>query len=379
MSIGRVVMYYSVILSFLLPGTMAYAGGGTDVGPLSWKKADLDLTPGVRICGLMVYDSESDVVLLYGGFDLTEGSPELWAFDYEEGAWKLMNPSGPPPGRFGHGWIYDPARDICLMFFGISGENYFNDTWQYDYNSNTWTELRPAHSPTPRCKGGSAFDTESDQVIFFGGFGNDTVNLDETWTYNYDENIWVNRTVDKAPQPRMRCPMIYAEEHDRVILFGGWLGGTEVLGDTWAYDFDMNTWEEMNPPSSPAARARYGRSYIPSTGEVLITHGWGGDNGDYNDTWVYDYSRDRWKEMNILGPTMDPRHCFQMALDTQSGIIVAQGGSGEGSFDDTWLLNPYPEEQEAEGTNIGAMIAVIIIIVIAIIIVVIIIRQSRHE
>jgi hypothetical protein len=376
-------MRFSMMCSLLLV-TMMFAGmidadDAVEVEPFSWSSTDSSPPPTVRICGLMVYDSESDVVLLYGGFDGTAGNPDLWAYDYNTNTWANMTPANSPPGRFGQGWIYDETRDKCLMFFGVTGKTYYNDTWEYDYNTNTWTELSPTVSPTPRCKGGSAYDIESGQVIFFGGFGNDTVNVDETWTYNYDENTWVNRTSETGPQPRMRCPMIYDEEADRCILFGGWLGGTDVLGDTWAYDFNTNTWKNMDPATAPKARARYGRAYLPETGKVIMTHGWGGEEGDYNDTWLYDYDKNVWEEMDIGETRMDPRHCFQMAFDEESGVIVAQGGSGKSSFSDTWVLDPYEGEEDGAGAQAGLIIIVILIVLVVTIILIVFYRMSKEE
>ncbi|MGA1820295.1 MAG: kelch repeat-containing protein [Thermoplasmatota archaeon] len=372
-ALSLVLLISAVLISPVL------ASDPVDVGPESWAPSNSSPPPTVRICGLMVYDSDSDVVLLYGGFDGNAGSPDLWAFDANTNTWTNMTPADSPPGRFGQGWVYDETRDICLMFFGVSGTTYYNDTWEYDYDTNTWTQLFPGTSPAPRCKGGSAYDIDSDQFIFFGGFGNDTVNMAETWTYNYDENTWVNRTAGTAPSPRMRCPMIYDEKADRCIMFGGWLGGTDVLGDTWAYDFNTNTWENMNPTPAPAPRARYGRAYLPDMGKVILTHGWGGANGDYNDTWTYDHATNTWEEMDTGSGRMQPRHCFQMALDEESGVIVAQGGSGASSFHDTWLLNPYEKEEDGNGFPAGIVIIIGIIALVILIVAIVIYRSVKEE
>lgn len=367
----------AILLAIMILPFLASAGE-IEVEPFSWKEVNTTEDPEVKICGLMTYDSESDVSLMYGGFDGTAGSPDVWAFDFETGEWTDMQPDPEPPGRFGQGWVYDPSRDVCLMFFGVSGDDYYNDTWEYDYNTNTWTQLFPESSPTPRCKGGCSYDMESDLFIFYGGFGNDSVNMDETWTFDYDENTWTNRTKETAPEPRMRCPMIYDESSDHTILFGGWLGGTDVLGDTWAYDANTHTWENMDPSVSPVARARYGRAYLPKDEVVMITHGWAGEDGDKNDTWTYDYDTNTWTEMDIQGEPMEKRHCFQMSLDTESGLFVVYGGSGEVSYDNTWIFNPY-EAQEEETDGLSTIIIIAVVLVILIIIVFVVIRLMRME
>jgi hypothetical protein len=221
-------------------------------------------------------------------------------------------------------------------------------------------------------------------VVFFGGYGADEVNLAETWTYNYDENRWINRTSGTQPSARKRNPAIYDADDDRIVMFGGWIGGNEVLGDTWTYDFNNNIWKDMSPSKSPQARARYGRAYIPETGNVLITHGFSGEPDespvDLNDTWEYDLAENRWREIEISGEPMENRHCFQMALDEQSGVIVAQGGSWRSSYDDTWILNPYEaDDQGEEGLSTTAIIALILIVLVITIVVIVIYRATKEE
>jgi hypothetical protein len=306
----------------------------------SWEELETEQDPGVRICALMVYDSESDKILIFGGFDGSGMSEELWAFDYETKKWTNKTPSSGPLGRCGQGFIYDSKRDLCIMFGGVGNdEKYYNDTWKYDYNSNTWTELFPVDSPSPRCKGGIAYDSKSDRIIWFGGYGPDKELLDETWAYNYKENTWLKMTPNVSPQARQRNPMMYDGDSDRVILFGGWVDGDEVLGDTWAYDFDTDTWTNMNPTTSPKPRARFGRAYDPTRDVILYTHGFGGKEGDFNDTWVYDYNNNKWTEFKMRNTPPPNRHCFQIALNTKYDVILLYGGhDGRNSLTDTWLL-----------------------------------------
>jgi hypothetical protein len=183
--------------------------------------------------------------------------------------------------------------------------------------------------------------------VWFGGYGDDEVLLDETWTYNYNENTWVNRTAEVRPPARKRNPLIYDEESDVVIMFGGWLGGDDVLGDLWAYDFNSNTWTELEFSGEPHKRCRYGRAYDPKRDVVVFTHGFGGEDGDLDDTWTYDYNTNTWKEVNMLNSPPEKRHCFQIALDTKHDVIIFQGGSdGINAYPDSWAFKPYEAEQE---------------------------------
>jgi hypothetical protein len=116
---------------------------------------------------------------------------------------------------------------------------------------------------------------------------------------------------------------------------------------------------------------------------VIISHGFTGvpDESpiDMNDTWEYDYGENTWVQLDIQGETMERRHCFQMALDRESGVVVAQGGSYKNSYDDTWILNPYEEKEDNSGANAGAIIAIALVILLITIVIIVIYRVSKDE
>lgn len=46
-------------------------------------------------------------------------------------------------------WVYDSESDRAIIFGGSikNLEVGYNDTWSYDYNTNTWTNMSPATNP----------------------------------------------------------------------------------------------------------------------------------------------------------------------------------------------------------------------------------------
>lgn len=360
-----------VIISFLISTAIISAGAATvDLKPGEWEMVQTTQVPGIRICQSMVYDSESDVVIMFGGHNGQKNVNETWVYDFNENTWTKMEPSMSPPGRVGTGFVYDPGRDICILFGGI-GDNsvFFNDTWKYNYNTNTWTELHPISSPSKRTKGFAAYDIESDRVVWFGGYGPDMKLLDETWSYNLDENTWVNRTTSTRPQARQRNPMMYDEESDRIIMFGGWLGETNVLDDTWAYDFNTNTWTDMNPEPKPSPTCRNGLTYDSKRDLIVLTHGFGGEGGDRSETWTYDYNTNTWRRIEFSCAVAQARHCFFLQYDRESDVYVFQGGNdGTNSYYDTWVFK-LPGETESKGMNWLLFLLVLVIIIIVVVLI----------
>ncbi|MFX1252160.1 MAG: Kelch repeat-containing protein [Promethearchaeota archaeon] len=47
-----------------------------------------------------------------------------------------------PSPRSGHGMVYDPVNQKVILFGGGNENHIFmNDTWVYDYLTNTWTGM----------------------------------------------------------------------------------------------------------------------------------------------------------------------------------------------------------------------------------------------
>ncbi len=76
--------------------------------------------PSARRDHSAVYDSQHERMLVYGGFDGTAVSDELWSFDVSSAPrWTRLTPAGTAPGpRRGHTAIYDEPRDRMIIFGG---------------------------------------------------------------------------------------------------------------------------------------------------------------------------------------------------------------------------------------------------------------------
>ncbi len=88
-----------------------------------------------------------------------------------------MEPAMKPSSRSHHDMAYDAESDRVIL----SGWRGLDDTWAYDFNSNTWTDVSSSVSPSARDNHAMAYDAESDRVILFGG----STGSDETWSYHY--------------------------------------------------------------------------------------------------------------------------------------------------------------------------------------------------
>src|SRR6266571_5385007 len=151
-----------------------------------------------------------------------------------------------PPARYGHAMAYDSQSDRLVLFGGASTSAgvllLLNDTWAYAFNTSTWTDMSAAIAPPARYGHAIAYDSESDRVILFGGYSSccGGITLGDTWAYDFNTDTWTAMNPAVAPGPRESSAMAYDSRSDRVVLFGGYGG----YNDTWAYDFNTNTWTD---------------------------------------------------------------------------------------------------------------------------------------
>ena len=297
-------------------------GGPLAAGDNEWRNAFPSApVPEARWGHATTYDLESDRVVLFGGQVLSGPmSDETWAFDSRTNRWTNLNPSPRPSIREGAGMTYDMESDRVVLF---GGGNHFtavytDETWAYDYNSNTWTNKAPSVRPSVRYDMPMAYDSESDRVILFGGAAASRNN--ETWAYDLNTNTWTNMNPSSSPSPRQAAGMAYDARADRVVLFGGAPG---PLGDTWTYDFNTNRWANMNPASPPPARWGTRIAYDRHANRSVLFGGWSGVYD--NDTWAYEFNTNTWTNLNPAG-TPGRLEAPSIAFASCSNRVIEFGG-----------------------------------------------------
>jgi len=311
-----------------------------------WTNMSPSDAPAGYLNMAMVYDSDADRMIAYGGYVGNDDfSNETWAYDFESNTWTNLHPAGHPDGQHLLRAAYDSGSRQTILFGGWRGTTsdgtYSSGTWGYDFSSNAWTNLTPSEHPSARSRQGMAYDSQSARTILFGGHTIKSTYDNETWAYDAAQNQWTNMTSGARPPGRRSPGMAYDSKADRMILFGGYdplsnPNNNGVYNDTWAYDFDTNTWTNMSPPDGPSARWGMGFSYDSEIDRCILFGGTAGGN----QTWAYDFTKNTW---SLLRPHHSPPdHMFQgMAYDSQSARTIMFGGAGTPG-NDTWALTTEP-------------------------------------
>ena len=282
----------------------------------------------------MAYDSESDRIIMFGGICSATVCGDTWAYDYNTNSWTNMNPAIHPSAGYGTAMAYDAQSDRVILFGGSNS----NETWAYDYNTNSWANMEPTTHPSGRSWHAMAYDTESDRVILFGG-STSAGSSNETWSYDFDQNAWTNLEPAGGPSARYSPAMAYDSLADRIILFGGFAMPVSSYGETWSYDANTNAWTHLTPPSSPTWRYSHAMAFDALSGFSIL---FGGRDlsSARSDTWSYSWATNMWIPLSSAGPTN--RHSHAMAYDAESAkVILFAGAPGVGLSPpkDTWALD----------------------------------------
>jgi N-acetylneuraminic acid mutarotase len=268
------------------------------------------LEPSPRDYVSFAYDEQSDQIILFGGgtqlYQYHHGNKETWAFDVKENTWTNMKPAPKPRNMAAATMAYDSESDRVILFGGCLGQTVWNETWAYDYDTNTWTKMSdgPEGLMGPRM----VYDEESDRMILFGGVDYDTFTFyDDTWAYDYNTDTWEEMQPDVHPQARNYQAMAYDAEIDRVLLSGTYVEGgpPDTTYNLWAYDYDSNTWEDLSSNNSkPLSLVYAAMAYDAESKRSILFGGLDFMSGTvYDDTWAYDSDADTWEEMK---PTDNP-------------------------------------------------------------------------
>src|SRR5437867_36870 len=199
-------------------------------------------------------------------------SPALSPVDIPPGSvYTWTNPCQCPSGRNGHTMVYDSLSDRFILFGGWDGR-LSNETWAYDLDNNQWTRMQGFNGPSARQGHLSVYDSRADRVLLYGGDVGGAASP-ETWTYSPQADTWTNMTAGEAqrPSPRWGHAMAYDSRADRIILFGG--QASSGSDETWAYDFNTNTWTNRNPTTKPSWRYRHAMDYDVGSDRIVLFGG----------------------------------------------------------------------------------------------------------
>jgi hypothetical protein len=255
--------------------------------------------------------------------------------------------------------LWDGFQDDGTYPFTI----YSNAIWSYDVITNTlhlekinnWhnvggssytTVPLPANQtdPTPADRhqyGAMAYVPEKKAIYIWGG-ANRTLSgghPTDTWRYNLETNSWEELKPSSHPPVTLEAAMAYDTHSKKIVLFGGDQGGERM---TYLYDVLTNVWSEV-PQNGPQPPWRMGHAMVyDPVRKVTLLFGGGPWPDGGNDLWAFNISTKLWTQLTpAISPPKRKFHGF--AYDNRNDIFLIFGGeNGEDgtTYHDTWTYFP---------------------------------------
>ena len=210
----------------------------------------------------------------------------------------------------------------------------------------TWVKRTPVEGspPNPRMgyEGSLAWDAANGVIIRWGGHnqgGGGEQNF-ETWHYDPLANTFDLIEPNTSPPGNCCCrDNVFDVAHGRFIRFPaffhshGWQWrrtGWTRDSSVWSYDAKAQAWHNMRPLPEPWPRPMRGSVWNSNAQVILIAAGENSPHG----TVVYDLHTNRWTEMKPK-VEMPSRNTFGLAYDCKRDCYYAFGGQ-YGKDQRTW-------------------------------------------
>lgn len=161
-------------------------------------------------------------LFVFGGQLDDEFFDELWRFDLnglkDTPTWQLVRTTtGGPPRRTGHSAVV--YKDRLYIFGGTDGQYHYNDTWCFDWSTQSWSELKcVGYIPAPR--EGHAACMVDDIMYIFGGRGVDGNDLGDLASFKISSHRWF-MFAHMGPAPFGRSGHTMVSVQNRVLVVGG--------------------------------------------------------------------------------------------------------------------------------------------------------------
>ena len=324
----------------------------------------VDGRPAPRFGHRMVYDPVNERVLLFGGAIYDNGYTyynDLLSYDYSTSTWTEIECDLRPPGRFNFMMVYDTDRHQLVLFGGFTASDRAGDTWTYDIEGNIWTNMHPMEGPSTRSDSAIVYDEENGIVILSNGYTRDDSHPQDTWVYDVEENTWTQMRPEESPLPQYGHHMVYDTANEAVVMYGGHWSITEdgrmvshgYSDGVWTYDYPSDTWTKVDTATSLPQRYWHTFAYDKDRGKMVVFGG-SGTSATLGDTWLYNLSTNTWERLDTYEKPPE-RENSVLVYDPVHEKFILFGGLmevGAAPLNDLWVLNPVNGEWLEVSTEI---------------------------
>ena len=285
---------------------------------------------------------------IFGGYDGSQRTNDFYRFNFLQNVWlQIQSPldkSQPSPRDRHTAVIYDK----CLYIFGgYDGLNRVNDFYEFNTETNQWTEIVPSllnNPPTPRHSHSAVVYNGS--MYVFAGY--DGLYKNDFHKYNFTTKTWnmikdSNPSAENWPKPRYRTSCVVFK--DKMFMFGGH-DGTRQLNDFYFFDFNHEIWTQINHTEVMPS---------PRDSHIAIVYNWslfifGGSTGaqtsSKNNFFEYKMDEQKWYQVHSNNNVYPPARFCHVGAVFQNSLFIFGGYDGTNRLNDFFQFRFEPDTAE---------------------------------
>ena len=216
---------------------------------------------------------------LFGGYDQGKPLGDFWQFNVESETWtEIVNEGIKPSPRFD--FAAYSTGDLMFVYGGENGVRKLSDLYQYSALTNSWKEVEPRTQVIPSARSGACVSFKSPAILIYGG---ETENgpTDQLWKFDLGKGAYelLSEKEDTGPGAVSfhSCEIEEVDDSIRFYVMMGKTTGEEPLGSVYYFDFKSLTWEKVYDKGYTSARNRAKASVTKIGKQVLVAGGerWG--------------------------------------------------------------------------------------------------------
>lgn len=272
-------------------GLILFGGSAPLINNQTWLYDGTDWTllapatsPTGRFGAQLVYDQARGVAVLYGGLasNISVPPPASDTWEWDGTTWTQRTNVGNAGARYRYGASYDLGRGKVVIFGGATTQLLSppsNQTWEYD--GTAWLQITTTGNPGGRDRPAMCYMPSLAKTVLFGGSNGSSL-TDQTWVYDGNAATWTQLAITgPKPSARNAAVMVYDSARDLCVLHGG-QDTTTVLSDTWT--FDGTRWVQTN--SATQTIRDHAMAFSPISNQVVKFGGFvAAPNTTSNQTW----------------------------------------------------------------------------------------------
>lgn len=265
----------------------------------------------------------------------TTSSPPAIATVSTAAATSATDVEATPVGRRSHAMTaLGDGRLLVVAGRTVAGNSdvWLGDTWIFDTRTEEWSA---AGTIPARGQHAIAHDPGSDTTLLFGGYVGGTAVYGDTWAWHQDG--WRRLGPQTTVPGRTGSALAFDAQSRKFVLFGGAERPFDAelpSNDTWIFDPTTSNWRQMAPPESPRPRSEG----HPTLFELAMVYH---DTADRmilliggEETWAYDLEGDRWEPRT--GPGLEADFMVAAAYHATLDRVIVYGGAPTGRTTETW-------------------------------------------